>query len=589
MKAVEVPLQPVVKPPLNLTEQFPESFPLQVAVFLARQDEGGLGLAHAFQEMGIPFFFTSEFDRAIAHSCLFIYPEVDGSTFTPDQVKKLAAFVQSGGSIFAQNVFAGGLKPLFGFRDVQAARTRHRVEISGQGNPLFQYLNRPEEGEIPLAGEQAATLFATNGYTSDGSSQVWAKFDDGSAAMLAKNTGQGTALLSGVSFDDVILRSQCNRHYQPYRAYVNTFEPGGDVWLLMLRAWYEHYAPGAVRLATIPQGKRSWLMLSHDVDWENSVLPMLDFAEMESRHHTNSTFFMQAKYISDMNGRAFFRGSNLRVLSRLVAMGFDVESHTVVHARGFNQFEPGTGQENYANYRPHMEKTGRAEGASVLGEVRVSKELIDAAIPGHHTVFFRAGHLRFPPTLAQALVECGYEFDSSFTAPDVMSNFPYALTYDQDFAHQSPVYEFPVTIEDEADPPLAERIRNALEVIQENAENGAVSVILIHTNDPKTKVPAEDDLLTRLPADIGTSDMLSFARYWRARDRLVWTVARGKDAQEVTLTVRSSEPASGLTFSFARDVASAGSGAELLSDHRHMVLPPLVAGQEARFDIVYQP
>ncbi len=562
---------------------------MQVAVYLTREDEGGLGLVHAFKEMGIPFFVTQDFDRALEHSCLFIYPEVDGSTFTPDQVRKLTQFVQSGGTIFAQNVFAGGLKPLFGYRDVQGSRTRHGLAIVADGYPLFQYLDRPEERKIPLADAKATSLFVTNGYTSDGSSQVLARFDDDSAALLGKTTGQGSAFVTGVAFDDVILRSQCNRHFQPYRAYVNTFEPGGDVWPLILRAWYEHYEAGAVRLATIPQGKRSWLMLSHDVDWENSVVPMLAFAEMEMRHHTKSTFFMQAKYISDMNGRAFFYGSNLKVLAKLVAMGFDVESHTVIHARGFNQFDLGTGRETYTNYRPHMEKTGMAEGASVLGEVRVSKELIDAAIPAHHTIFFRAGHLRFPPTLAEALVECGYEFDSSFTAPDVMSNFPYELTYDRDFEHESPIYEFPVTIEDEEQPPLAERIGKALQVIQANADNGAVSVILIHSNDPKSKVPAENALLNQLPGDIGVSDMLSFARYWRARDRLVWTIVRGKNPQEVTLTAQSTEPASGLTFSFGQVISSVEGGAELLPDHRHIVLPPLAAGGEARFNIVYQP
>ncbi len=588
LKAVDVPLQPVAKPPLNLAEQFPESFPLQVAIYLTREDEGGLGLVHAFQEMGIPFFVTREFDRAVAHSCLFIYPEIDGNSFTPAQAQKLTEFVQSGGTVFAQNVFTGGFRPLFGFRNFRASHSRHRLSIVAEGHPLFKYLDRPEEREVPLADSTVASLFATNGYTSDGSSQVLAQFKDGSAALLGKATGQGSAFVTGVAFDDVILRSQCNRHYRPYRAYVNTFEPGGDVWLLMLRAWYEHYQPGFVRLATIPEGKRSWLMLSHDVDWENSVVPMLDFAEMEARHHTKSTFFMQAKYISDMNGRAFFYGSNLTVLSQLVAKGFDVESHTVVHARGFNQFEWGTGGENYSNYRPRMEKTGLAEGGSVLGEVRVSKELIDAAVPGHQTVFFRAGHLRFPPTLAQALAECGYEFDSSFTAPDVMSNFPYQLTYDKDFEHESPIYEFPVTIEDEAEPPLAERVGKALEVIQANANNGAVSVILIHTNDPKTKVPAEDQLLTQLPADIGVSDMLSFARYWRARDRLVWTIVQGKDSHEVTLTAQTSEPASGLTFSFGQDISSVDGGANLLPDHRHIVLPALAVGQEARFNIVYQ-
>jgi hypothetical protein len=60
----------------------------------------------------------------------------------------------------------------------------------------------------------------------------------------------------------------------------------------------------------------------------------------------------------------------------------------------------------------------------------VSKSLLDGELPGHRTVFFRAGHLRVPPYLPEALVRCGYEFDSSFTAGDVLSNFPYELDFD---------------------------------------------------------------------------------------------------------------------------------------------------------------
>jgi hypothetical protein len=328
-------------------------------------------------------------------------------------------------------------------------------------------------------------------------------------------------------------------------------------------------------------------MLSHDIDWENSVSKARAFAELEARHHTSSTFFMQTKYISDMNGRAFFTGKNLDVLAELTARGFDVESHTVTHARGFNQFPLGTGSETYTNYRPRIARSGQAPGASVMGEVRVSKELLDAAIPGLHTIFFRAGHLRFPPTLTEALVRCGYEFDSSFTAPDVLTNFPFVLTFDRDFEHESPVYEFPVTIEDEEDPPLTERVGKALEVIQANADNGAVSVVLIHPNDSTSKLAAEEFLLNHLPRDIGVSDMRSFARFWRARDHLKWQVLPTENPRGVILEALSREPVSGLTFEFAPAISSVDGGASLLPDHHRVVLPPLQPEKESTFHIVY--
>lgn len=588
LATAQVPLQPAVKRLVDYHRDYPELFPLQVAVLMLDDREGGLGLVHAFREMGIPFFVTFDLDTALKHSLVFIYPEVDSDTFSADETEKIRNFLQAGGTIFAQHVITSSLGPLFGFQGIQRRKSRHWVTFDPGKVPLLKYLDRPEERRVPLAGENVAESFATSGYDSDGSSQVLARFEDGTAALLRKSVGRGTAYLSGVGYDDVVIRAQCNRHYDAFRAYVNTFEPGGDVWMLILRAWYENFSSGAVRLATMPRGQRSVVMLSHDIDWSYSVPKCLAFAEMEQRHHVRSTFFMQTKYVSDANGRAFFLGANLDVLRQLVAMGFDVESHTVIHSRQFNHFVYGSGHETYANYRPRSLSLTEAINGTVLGEVRVSKELLDGAIPGHHTIFFRAGHLRFPTPLAQALVNCSYEFDSSFTAPDVMSNFPYRLTYDRDFEHESPLYEFPVTIEDEDEPPLPQRIGQALEVIRANAGNGAATVILIHTND-EAKVRAEETLLDGLPPDISAEDMTDFARFWRARDRLRWEVLPGAGANLETLKVETSDPLSGLTLEFARRVAAANNGAQILKDRHRVVLPDLQAGAAMTFTIHYTP
>ena len=589
LAAAQVPLEPAVKRPVDYYHDYPEAFPQQVAVLMLDNRDGGLSLIHGFREMGIPFFVTHDLSAALQHSLVFIYPEVDADSFAPDDLQKITQFVQAGGTIFAQQVLGRNLGGLFGFSAYQQRKSRHWVSFTPSGNALGKYLDRPEERRIPLAGESVPESFATCGYVPDGTSKVLARFEDGSAALLEKSSGRGTLFLSGVGFDDVIMRAQCNRHYDAFRAYVNTFEPGGDVWLLLLRAWYEGFARNAVRLATMPQGRRSVVMLSHDIDWAYSVPKCLAFARMEERHHVHSTFFMQTKYVSDANGRAFFLGSNLDVLRKLAAMGFDVESHTVIHSRAFNKFDYGTGNETYSNYRPRAVSMKEAMNGSVLGEVRVSKELLDGAIPGHHTIFFRAGHLRFPSSLAEALVSCSYEFDSSFTAPDVMSNFPYRLTYDRDFEHESPIYEFPVTIEDEDEPPLPQRIGQALEVIRANADNGAASVVLIHTNDDETKVPAEEALLNGLPADIMVSDMVDFARFWRSRDRLKWELLPGRNADSLTLKVESGEAVNGLTFEFARVVRSVDNGAQTLPSHHQIVLPPLVPAVEMTFGIQYAP
>ncbi len=571
-------------------QQFPESFPLQVAVLWTNpgpDPESPIPIIHSLKEMGIPFFMTRDLRQALGHRLVILYPSVDSHTFTQLQADQLTTFVRQGGYIFAQNVFWGGLQNLFGFRSFAPLRTRHHLTFSGTKDPITKYLNRPEERETQLGSDRFPEVIWSNGYVPDAGAEVLAHFDDGSAAVLTNSVGKGKAYLLGVSLLDVVLRNQNNRDYEAQRHYVNAFEPGADVWLLVLRAWYEAYGQDWVRLATIPGGQRSALLLSHDVDWENSFAPGLDFARIEKANQANSTFFIQTKYVDDANSKAFFFTPQLDILRQLKAGGSTVGSHSIIHSRGFNKFELGSGHETYPSYQPRGLGFDTASGATVFGEVRVSKELLDGEIPAQDTIFFRAGHLRVPVSLPEALERSGYQFDSSFTADDVLSNFPYALPRNLGFEEDSEIYEFPVTIEDEESPGFAKRVPQALQVILANAENGAVSVVLIHSNESTLKAAAEQDLLRQLPPDIIKTDMLTFAKFWRTRDRLLWSLTATSIPTEAVLQVKSEESVGGLTFEFQRPIATVTGGAAMFPDNRHLVLPELSPGHIASFHINY--
>jgi hypothetical protein len=330
LRAAAVPVHARIRHSQDPTAEFPEAFPLQVAVLLTAPQEGLLGLTHSLREMGIPFFVTRDLDRALAHRLVVLYPAVDAKTFTDQQVQALTRHVEEGGSVFAQNVFASTLRALFGFNGYQASRKRYHVVFTGSSSPLLKYFDRPEEKEIWLGKESYPEIFWTNGYAADPAASVLARFEDGSAALLEKHAGRGSAYLVAAGFKDLVLRNQVNRDYDAERKYVNAFEPGADVWLLLLRAWYESASTDAVRLATIPDGMRSVLLLSHDVDWEDAVTRTADFAQMESRHHVTSTFFIQTKFVSDANSRAFFFGANLDFLRRLRVDGFSLGSHSII-------------------------------------------------------------------------------------------------------------------------------------------------------------------------------------------------------------------------------------------------------------------
>ncbi|HXZ41803.1 MAG TPA: hypothetical protein VEG68_13750, partial [Terriglobales bacterium] len=343
-----VPVRSLAHPTGDPASQFHEEFPLQVAAYWTKPDEGRLEIEHSLGAMGIPFFVTRDLNQALRHRLVILYPTVDGHTFSNEQIGQLTRFVQNGGCLLAENVITGGLKALLGFHDYTASRRRYKVTFTSAADPALRYLTRPEEVEIRLGDPKYGDIYWTNGLAADPSTTVLARFDDGTAAVLRNTLGKGSTYLLGVSLKDAVLRNQANRDYDAERHYVNTFEPGTDVWLLLLRGWYESRQSGAVRLATIPGGQSSVLLLSHDVDWGNSFAPSLDYAKLEAQHNVRSTFFIQTKYVSDYNSRAFFYGRNLDDLRSLAAEGFSIGSHSVIHSRGFNKAELGTGDETYA-------------------------------------------------------------------------------------------------------------------------------------------------------------------------------------------------------------------------------------------------
>jgi hypothetical protein len=569
-------------------ELFPERSPSQVAIFLTKSNRDPESAARCLKAMGVPFFVTLDLHTALRHKLLLLYPDVDGTTFDSAQTKAIQDFVVRGGVVFAEDVFFGGFKPLFGFDDVLPLRTRHKIIFNvsdlKSADPIFRYLNRPQEREVPLGSPAIQQVIWTNGYKPAAGTQVLGRFEDGSAAVLRHDLGRGHAYLIGVALNDVVRRNQQNRDYEAQRIYANGFEPGTDVWLLILRAWYETYSDTGIRLGTIPQGKRSVLMLSHDVDWEYSFKPMFAFAEFEKSVGASSTFFVQTKYIDDVIGRAFFFGESLDTV-RAIAQGSDIESHSVIHSKLFNKVPLGSGQEQYPSYHSRATPDNAAQDTTTLGEVCVSKSLLDGELQGQDTIFFRAGHLRVPPYLPEALVRCGYEFDSSFTAGDVLTNFPYELDFDLGMTEPANIFEFPVTLEDEQLPPLLDRVPPMLDTIEANAENGASSVLLIHSNNAQDKLRAERALLSRLPPDILVENMTAYARFWKARNQLRWfakAVAAGEQVE-----IDAELPISGLTLVSLRRIRNASGIAGIRWTDHEVILPNIEAKSQVQVQIQY--
>ena len=129
LRAAEVPVHALIHRSVDPTVEFPETFPLQIAVYWSKPDDI-LGLIHALHETGLPFFVTRDLDRALQHRLVIIYPSADAQTFTETQDRELTMHVEAGGSLFAVNIFAGALQELFGFRGFQPSRRRYRLDFA---------------------------------------------------------------------------------------------------------------------------------------------------------------------------------------------------------------------------------------------------------------------------------------------------------------------------------------------------------------------------------------------------------------------------------------------------------------------------
>src|SRR5262249_38978258 len=155
------------------------------------------------------------------------------------------------------------------------------------------------------------------------------------------------------------------------------FEPPIDVLLRLLKAIYLAGEPAGVTVNTVPYGKSLMVSLTHDIDFTRSLQNALAYVQFERAQDIRRTYFVQAKYIRDFNDEIFFGDKNVRFLKEISENGMEVGSHTVAHAKPFSRFPLGSGSEEYPTYQPYVMSLNTAYNGTILGELRVSKFLLE--------------------------------------------------------------------------------------------------------------------------------------------------------------------------------------------------------------------
>ena len=236
----------------------------------------------------------------------------------------------------------------------------------------------------------------------------------------------------------------------------------------------------------------------------------------------------------------------MRHLARLVELGMELGSHTVAHSASFNSFPIGTGEEQYPAYRPFVKNRTKAYGATILGELRVSKFLIDRLAGGPAMVSFRPGELSNPFSLPQALIATGFRYSSAATANNSLTHLPYQMTYDRLSESEVDIFEFPVTIEDEELPPMGERVPQAVTLAKQIARYGGCVVVLIHPNVLGHKLEFERQFYDAVKDWAWFGSMREFGDWWSARSALQVDVVAEPD--RTVLSIEAPRRITGVTL-----------------------------------------
>ena len=524
-----------------------------LGLFVLDESSSWLGLVHGLKSVGLPVRVVTSIEQALQHDVLMLYPMLTGSNAPPDTLRQLAEHVRSGKTLIAFSVIGGGMPALFGFEATEEHRGRRAIQFT-ETDLVESFIFEPEESMIrlsPLSSAITSTDASMPGvsYTA-ARRQPIAVYADGSAAITqnffaVEDDSTGYAYAFGLDLGHFILRAHNGRLSGYADEYVNAYQPSVDSFLHLFAEIYRQGEPDAILLSPVPDGKDLAVLLTHDVDFTQSLINTLDYAQVEQETGVPATYFIQSKYIRDYNDDLFFDASSLPLIEDLVQLGAEIASHTVAHSNEFRYMPIGTGSEQYPDYQPFVQSFDTVRGASVLGELRVSKFLLEHS-SNTQVRAFRPGHLSLPDNLPELLNASGYDFSSSITANEALTHLPFRLMHSRGYDTEVDVYEFPVTFEDEQWF-LEDSLPDVLAVTEKIARHGGVVNIMIHTESTGEKLAFQERFIEAIRAQSYFGTLNGFGDWWAARDSITLEVVN-RTARERQLRITPEQQLTGLTL-----------------------------------------
>jgi len=546
-EGVEGPMDPtpLIDPIFTSPDEFDVGTSSRMAIFLTDTESNWIALSSGLKTIGIPFRITDDIDEALEHDVVMVYPYISGRDVKPETLRKLGAHALEGGTLIGTNVLGGGLETVFGFESVTERKDQAYLTFSEGFYETEDFAKRGLERLKIGSTTRISSNPGSNAYLSPKNEPI-AIYGDGLAAIVQNNPGKGRAYALGVDFGQMLAKGYNWRQVDITEHYANEYQPVLDALLIFLENVYRGNQEHAVTLGTVPDGKTLSFILSHDVDFSQSLKNAVDYAKHEASENIEATFFIQAKYVEDFNDSIFFDNNGVEHLKKLEKLGMEIASHSVSHSLDFNKFPIGTGTEYYPDYKPFVRSETKTYGASVLGELRISKFLFEYFTKDEVVESFRPGYLRNPNELSQSLQSAGYKYSSSVTANMSLTHLPFRLTYNRDYDGLTEIFEIPITVEDELPPRMYERLDSAKGLARRIAEIEGVMVVLIHTDAVDDRLDFQRELVDEVKPYAWMGSMRQFGDWWAARDKVQVDVE--KQDEDVVITLSAPEKIEGLTL-----------------------------------------
>jgi hypothetical protein len=120
------------------------------------------------------------------------------------------------------------------------------------------------------------------------------------------------------------------------------------------------------------------------------------------------------------------------------------------------------------------------------------------------------------------------------TANKSLTHLPFQLNFNRDIQAELPVFEIPITIEDELLPSMKKRLTQAIDLANKISRYGGLFVVLIHPTDTGAKLEFEKNLVEAIKENSWIGSIQDFGKWWEARNSVsmdVLTTDRGKTVE----------------------------------------------------------